>query len=178
MRPAGPAIRTSTPTLLLPNKQPRADGTLVGVDSDSLWHEAKAAGTIYQATMRRARHRLPGHEWIKTDPHTGMAELAAVRRAPSNGGRSAPSSCVQGPRTTRSWPTARPAPRSWPPRRKPTRPRKPEGTVWAQLRWRDDPVDFRAIRPPKRSRNDSAYANWTGLVWNPLPTCAHRRRAG
>jgi TrwC relaxase len=40
------------------------------------------------------------------------------------------------------------------------------------------PVDFRAIRPPKRSRNDSADANWTGLLWNPPPTCAHRGRAG
>jgi conjugative relaxase-like TrwC/TraI family protein len=35
--------------VIVPNRQPRADGQLVSLDSKSLYHEAKAAGMIYQA---------------------------------------------------------------------------------------------------------------------------------
>lgn len=67
--------------VLLPNKQARADGTLVAIDSDSLWHEAKAAGIIYQTTLRRELHRSVALEWGPIDPHTGMAEVAGVTGA-------------------------------------------------------------------------------------------------
>jgi conjugative relaxase-like TrwC/TraI family protein len=64
--------------VLLPNKQARADGKLVAIDSDSLWHEAKAAGIIYQTTLRRELHHSVALEWGPIDPHTGMAEVAGV----------------------------------------------------------------------------------------------------
>jgi conjugative relaxase-like TrwC/TraI family protein len=38
--------------VIVPNRQARADGTLVSIDSKSLHHEAKAAGMIYQAVVR------------------------------------------------------------------------------------------------------------------------------
>jgi conjugative relaxase-like TrwC/TraI family protein len=46
--------------VIVPNRQARADGTLVSIDSKSLYHEARAAGVIYQATLRQtlARHAL------------------------------------------------------------------------------------------------------------------------
>ncbi|WP_373120728.1 MobF family relaxase [Mycobacterium marinum] len=64
--------------VLLPNKQARADGKLVAIDSDSLWHEAKAGGIIYQTTLRRELHQSVGLEWGPIDPRTGMAEVAGV----------------------------------------------------------------------------------------------------
>ncbi|WP_264891067.1 MobF family relaxase [Mycobacterium kiyosense] len=66
--------------VLLPNTQPRADGTLVSIDSKSLHHEAKAAGIIYQITLRSETHQSLGLEWGPIDPHTGMAEIAGVDR--------------------------------------------------------------------------------------------------
>lgn len=67
--------------VLLPNTQARGDGTLVSVDSKSLHHEAKAAGIIYQATLRHHLLQSVGLEWGPIDPHTGMAEIAGVDRA-------------------------------------------------------------------------------------------------
>jgi conjugative relaxase-like TrwC/TraI family protein len=64
--------------VLLPNKQARADGKLVAIDSDSLWHEAKAAGIVYQTTLRHELHQSVALEWGPIDPHTGMAEVAGV----------------------------------------------------------------------------------------------------
>ena len=62
----------------MPNRQARADGTLVSLDSKSLYHEAKAAGIIYQATLRHALTAERGVEWQPVDPFTGMAEIAGV----------------------------------------------------------------------------------------------------
>jgi conjugative relaxase-like TrwC/TraI family protein len=39
--------------VIVPNRQARADGKLVSIDSKSLHHEAKAAGIIYQAVLRQ-----------------------------------------------------------------------------------------------------------------------------
>jgi conjugative relaxase-like TrwC/TraI family protein len=64
--------------VIVPNRQPRADGQLVSLDSKSLYHETKAAGMIYQATLRRILHAERGFEWQPVDPHTGMAEIAGV----------------------------------------------------------------------------------------------------
>jgi len=52
----------------------------VSIDGTSLYHEAKAAGVIYQATLRRELHQSLGLEWAPIDPMTGMAELAGVDR--------------------------------------------------------------------------------------------------
>src|SRR5262245_33295133 len=54
--------------VLIPNRQARDDGTLVSIDSKSLYHEVKAAGTIYQAVARRELWAEIGAEWI-VDEH-------------------------------------------------------------------------------------------------------------
>ena len=64
--------------VILPNRQPRADGALVSIDSKSLYHEAKAAGIIYQAVLRHELHAERGFEWNPVDEHSGMAEIAGV----------------------------------------------------------------------------------------------------
>ena len=51
---------------------------LVALDSKSLYHEAKAAGVIYQAVLRHELHATRGMEWEPVDPHSGMAEIAGV----------------------------------------------------------------------------------------------------
>jgi conjugative relaxase-like TrwC/TraI family protein len=66
--------------VIVPNRQARADGVLVSIDGTSLYHEARAAGVIYQATLRRELHQSLGLEWAPIDPSTGMAELAGVDR--------------------------------------------------------------------------------------------------
>ena len=66
--------------VIVPNRQPRADGELVSIDSKSLYHEAKAAGMIYQATLRHQLHAERGFEWQPVDEHSGMAEIAGVTR--------------------------------------------------------------------------------------------------
>ena len=66
--------------VIVPNRQARPDGVMVSIDGTSLYHEARAAGMIYQATLRRELHRSLGLEWSPVDPSTGMAELAGVDR--------------------------------------------------------------------------------------------------
>ncbi|WP_407662277.1 MobF family relaxase [Mycolicibacterium rutilum] len=66
--------------VIVPNRQPRGDGQLISIDGTSLYHEARAAGVIYQATLRREMQRSLGFEWEPVDPATGMAELAGVGR--------------------------------------------------------------------------------------------------
>ena len=66
--------------VIVPNRQARADGQLVSIDGTSLYHEARAAGVIYQATLRRELHQSMGFEWAPVDPSTGMTELAGVDR--------------------------------------------------------------------------------------------------
>ncbi|KAA0093584.1 AAA family ATPase [Mycolicibacterium sp. P1-18] len=67
--------------VVVPNRQPRADGELVSVDSKSLYHEAKAAGMIYQATLRHRLHAERGFEWQEVDQHSGMSDIAGVTKA-------------------------------------------------------------------------------------------------
>jgi conjugative relaxase-like TrwC/TraI family protein len=66
--------------VIVPNRQARADGQLVSIDETSLYHEARAAGVIYQATLRCELHQSMGFEWAPVDQSTGMAELAGVDR--------------------------------------------------------------------------------------------------
>ena len=66
--------------VIVPNRQARADGTLVSIDSKSLHHEAKAAGVIYQAVLRHELHAAIGAEWAAVDGHSGMAEIAGVTK--------------------------------------------------------------------------------------------------
>jgi conjugative relaxase-like TrwC/TraI family protein len=106
--------------VIVPNRQARADGQLVSVDGTSLYHEARAAGVIYQATLRRELHQSMGLVWAPVDPSTGMAELAGVDRDTIPPGRGAPPSCGSGPPTTSPSSRAVRCPRhSCRPRRKP-----------------------------------------------------------
>lgn len=131
--------------VLLPNRQARSDGELVSIDSKSLHHEAKAAGIIYQATLRQHLLQSMGVEWGPIDPHTGMAEVAGVDRS-----------------TIRAWSQRSTQLREWAEQnlvvddevgasaaqlaaaQKATRPAKPEHLSWAQLKhwWANDSRGF------------------------------------
>jgi conjugative relaxase-like TrwC/TraI family protein len=126
--------------VVVPNRQARADGSLVSIDSKSLYHEAKAAGVVYQAVLRHELHAELGVEWAPVDPFTGMAEIAAVTKQ-----------CVK------AWSRRSTRLREWAHNKlvvvdgelsaqqlaaaqKATRPAKPESKSWAELKedWRTD----------------------------------------
>lgn len=126
--------------VIVPNRQARADGQLVSIDGTSLYHEAKAAGVIYQATLRRELHRSLGFEWQAVDPATGMAEVAGVDRE-------AITAWSRRSSQLRAWATAHRAAAEGPltaaqlaVAQKATRPAKPEELAWAtlQAQWRAD----------------------------------------
>ena len=131
--------------VIVPNRQARADGQLVSIDGTSLYHEARAAGVIYQATLRRELHQSMGFEWAPVDPSTGMAELAGVdrdtitawsRRSTQLRRWAAHNlTVVDGPLSAAQLATAQKA----------TRPAKPEELAWVRLleQWR---VDARGLR--------------------------------
>jgi conjugative relaxase-like TrwC/TraI family protein len=83
--------------VIVPNRQPRADGELVSLDSKSLYHEAKAAGMIYQATLRHLMHQERGFEWQPVESHSGWPRSPASPRRASRRGRGAPPDCANGP---------------------------------------------------------------------------------
>jgi AAA domain/TrwC relaxase len=113
---------------------------MVSIDGTSLYHEARAAGVIYQATLRRELHQSMGFEWAPVDPSTGMAELAGVdRNTITEWSRRSTQlrewaahnlEVVDGPLSAAQLATAQKA----------TRPAKPEELAWAQLlgQWRAD----------------------------------------
>ena len=152
--------------VIVPNRQPRADGRLVSIDGTSLYHEAKAAGVIYQATLRRELHRSLGVEWAPVDPATGMAELAGVDPA---------SITAWSQRSTqlREWaahnlividPQKGLSQAQLAAAQKATRPAKPEQLAWAQLRqlWREDARGLRlhreAFQEARRARRAASRA--------------------
>ena len=115
-----------------PEPPATSDGRLVSIDSKSLHHEAKAAGIIYQATLRRELHAERGFEFNPVDPQTGMAEIAGVDPAVSRlvealtrlrNGRATPCRCRRRP-TAAQLAAAQKA----------TRPTKPESLAWADLK--------------------------------------------
>ena len=129
--------------VIVPNRQARADGKLVSIDSKSLHHEAKAAGMIYQAVLRRELAR-DGFEWEHVGEHTGMAELAGVTKADIKAWSRRSTRLrqwaagnlrvVEDSLTARQLAAAQRA----------TRPDKPESLSWAALKqmWRDDARGF------------------------------------
>jgi conjugative relaxase-like TrwC/TraI family protein len=126
--------------VIVPNRQPRADGQLVSLDSKSLHHEAKAAGIIYQATLRHLLHAERGFEFNPVDPHTGMADIAGVDAGTIKAWSKRSTRLrewaannlviVDGEPTAAQLATAQKA----------TRPAKPESLAWAALKeqWRAD----------------------------------------
>jgi conjugative relaxase-like TrwC/TraI family protein len=151
--------------VIVPNRQARADGQMVSIDGTSLYHEARAAGVIYQATLRRELHQSMGFEWAPVDPSTGMAELAGVDRD-----------------TITAWSRRSTALREWAAHnlsvveggslsaaqlataQKATRPTKPEELAWAQLleQWRADArgldLDPAAFEQARAARRGAARA--------------------
>ena len=150
--------------VIVPNRQARADGQMVSIDGTSLYHEARAAGVIYQATLRRELHRSMGFEWAPVDPSTGMAELAGVdrdtitawsRRSTQLREWAAHNLDVaDGPLSAAQLATAQKA----------TRPAKPEELAWATLR---GAVALRRARPAPRPH---------GIPRSPGGTTRGRRR--
>ena len=146
--------------VIVPNRQPRSDGQLVSIDSKSLHHEAKAAGIIYQATLRHLLHAERGFEFKPVDPHTGMAEIAGVH--PDN-------IKAWSQRSTRLREWARnnlvvidgnPPPRNWPPHKKPPAPPNPS-------RWHG-PISKRSGAPTR------AACTWTAThTSRRAPSAAH-----
>lgn len=138
--------------VILPNRQARADGEMVSIDSKSLYHEAKAAGIIYQAVLRHELHAERGVEWAEVDQHSGMAEIAGITKA-----------CIKAwsrqSTRLREWahnnlivvdgaPTAEQLQIA----QKATRPAKPESKSWAELNedWRADARGFETDRAAHR----------------------------
>jgi conjugative relaxase-like TrwC/TraI family protein len=134
--------------VIVPNRQPRADGVLVSLDSKSLHHEAKAAGIVYQAVLRHELHAERGFEWVEVGERSGMAEIAGVSVE-----------CIKAwsRRSTRLREWARdnlvvvdgePTAQQLAAAQKATRPAKPESQSWDELRrdWRGDPRGLRLDR--------------------------------
>ena len=166
--------------VIVPNRQPRADGVLVSVDSKSLYHEAKAAGMIYQATLRHELHVERGFEWTPVDPCSGMAELAGVTRNRSPRGRGVPPGCGHGPPRIWSWSTGSRPPRSWRPRRRPPARPNPESLAWEELKtqWRADArglwLDRDAHHAARAERTRAAHDARAAQQWARVRAAAAR----
>lgn len=129
--------------LIVFNRQARADGKLVTIDSDSLHHEAKAAGMIYQATLRRELARY-GFEWEHVGEHTGMAELAGVARATIKAWSRRSTRLRQWAADNLQVMNDTPRARQLAAAQRATRPDKPESLSWETLKeqWRADGRGF------------------------------------
>jgi conjugative relaxase-like TrwC/TraI family protein len=154
--------------VIVPNRQARADGVLVSLDATSLYHEAKAAGVIYQATLRRELHQSLRFEWAPVDPSTGMAELAGVapesitawsrRSSQLRDWAARHLSVVDGPLSAAQLAAAQKA----------TRPAKPEELAWGELlaQWRADArglrLDRAAFAAARAARTTAARTPWDG----------------
>jgi len=148
--------------VIVPNRQARADGAMVSIDGTSLYHEARAAGVIYQATLRRELHHSLGLEWELVDPSTGMAELAGVDRDTIT-------AWSQRSTQLRDWAAGNLAVVDQPltaaqlaAAQKATRPAKPEELAWTQLvaQWRTDArglhLDRAAFNTARTARRTAA----------------------
>jgi conjugative relaxase-like TrwC/TraI family protein len=126
--------------VIVPNRQPRADGRLVSIDSKSLYHEAKAAGIIYQATLRHLLHAERGFEFHPVDPHTGMAEIAGVTPASIKAWSRRSTRLREWARNNLVVIDGAPSAAQLAAAQKATRPTKPESLSWAELKaqWRAD----------------------------------------
>jgi conjugative relaxase-like TrwC/TraI family protein len=126
--------------VIVPNRQPRRDGHLVSLDSKSLHHEAKAAGIIYQATLRHELHAERGFEWNPVDPHTGMAEIAGVGAHTIKAWSQRSTRLREWARNNLTIVDGEPTAAQLATAQKATRPAKPESLAWAALKesWRAD----------------------------------------
>jgi conjugative relaxase-like TrwC/TraI family protein len=126
--------------VIVPNRQPRRDGELVSIDSKSLYHEDKAAGMIYQATLRHELHAERGFEWNPVDPHTGMADIAGVTKETIKAWSQRSTRLREWARNNLTVVDGEPTAAQLAAAQKATRPAKPESLAWAELTesWRAD----------------------------------------
>jgi conjugative relaxase-like TrwC/TraI family protein len=126
--------------VIVPNRQARPGGALVSLDSKSLYHEAKAAGVIYQATLRHELHAERGVEWQPVDPHTGMAEVAGITRECLTAWSQRCSRLREWAQKNLVVVDGKPSAQQLAAAQKATRPAKPESQSWAALheQWRAD----------------------------------------
>jgi hypothetical protein len=126
--------------VIVPNRQPRRDGRLVSIDSKSLHHEAKAAGIVYQATLRHELHAERGFEWHPVDAHTGMAEIAGVDPQNIKAWSQRSTRLREWARNNLVVVDGEPTAAQLAAAQKATRPAKPESLPWAELKeqWRTD----------------------------------------
>lgn len=156
--------------VLVPNRQARADGTLVSIDGTSLFHEAKAAGVLYQAVLRQTLHAELGLEWERVDPRTGMAEIAGVTRACIKAWSRRSTRLREWARDNLVLVDGRPTAQQLAAAQKATRPRKPESLPWAELKaqWRDDErgleLDRAAHHEARRGRRAAQPLNRAQLL--------------
>ena len=126
--------------VIVPNRQARADGRLVSIDSKSLYHEAKAAGIIYQATLRHELHAERGFEWQRVDEHSGMAEIAGVTPASIKAWSQRSTRLREWAKDNLVVVDGEPTAAQLATAQKATRPSKPEQLAWEELKatWRAD----------------------------------------
>jgi conjugative relaxase-like TrwC/TraI family protein len=151
--------------LIVFNRQARADGKLVTIDSGSLHHEAKAAGMIYQATLRRELARY-GFEWEHVGEHTGMAELAGVSRATIKAWSRRSTRLRQWAAENLKVMNDTPRARQLAAAQRATRPNKPESLSWETLKeqWRADTRGFELDRDAwQRARAEREAENRRGF---------------
>ena len=164
--------------VIVPNRQARADGEMVSIDSKSLHHEAKAAGIIYQAVLRHELHAERGVEWNPVDEHSGMAEIAGITK-----------DCIKAwsRRSTRLREWARnnlvvvdgePTAQQLQTAQKATRPAKPESSRGRELKeeWRADARGLET-RPRRALRGARARAAPRRASWWTAPRWRAWRRA-
>ncbi len=139
--------------VLLPNRLPHTDGRLLSVDGVSLYHECRAAGVIYQATLRRELCLSLGVEWAPVNPDTGMAEIAGTKRSQLRAWSRRTTQLLEWAANNltlvddaATYVQQRRA-------QKATRPVKPESLPWAQLvtQWAEDPRGFTIDRAAQTS---------------------------
>lgn len=137
--------------VIVPNKQPRADGKLAALDSDQLWHEAKPGGVIYQATTRRVLTQSVGAEWGPIDPHTGMAELIGFDPEVIKAHSSRSTQLREWADDNLTLVHGKPTQAQLAAAQKTTRPRKPESLPWAELedQWHANPKGVRIDQLPE-----------------------------
>jgi conjugative relaxase-like TrwC/TraI family protein len=133
-----PHLHTHT---IVPNRQPRADGTLVSIDSKSLYHEANAAGVIYRAVLRHELHAERGFEWTPVDVRTGMAEIAGFDKDCLKAWSQRSTQLREWARNNLATVDGRPTGAQLAAAQLATRPPKPEPVPWRALKqmWRSDP---------------------------------------
>ena len=126
--------------VIVPNRQVRADGRLVSIDSKSLYHEAKAAGIIYQATLRHELHAERGFEWQPVDEHSGMAEIEGVTAASIKAWSQRSTRLREWAKDNLVVVDGEPTAAQLATAQKATRPTKPEQLAWEELKamWRAD----------------------------------------